>query len=102
MLSWESLFEKTFPLKSYYLMQFLRPLLSRKRPASELTGPSPKAGVHEAGSAQNVNRSANCMTRGSPDSVVMLAALPLVILPFGWPNSGVFVTLKTSQRASTL
>src|SRR5215472_12814165 len=41
---------------------------------------------------------ANCITLGSPESVVMLPAAPLVMFPLGWPNSGVLVRLKTSHR----
>src|SRR5215471_12319933 len=42
------------------------------------------------------------MTRGSPDRLVILPAALLLKLLLGWPNSGVLVTLKTSQRNSRL
>src|SRR5262244_1267558 len=47
---------------------------------------------------QNDTLNANCITRGSPESVVMLPTAPLVALEFGCPNSGVLLTLKTSHR----
>src|SRR5262249_16229863 len=47
---------------------------------------------------QNDTLRANCITRGSPESVVILPTAPLVTLEFGCPNSGVLLTLKTSHR----
>ena len=61
-----------------------------------------RSGPERSVTTQNASRNANCITRGSPESDVILATPPLVIFPFGWPNSGVFVTLNTSQSASML
>src|SRR5262249_11716237 len=47
---------------------------------------------------QNSNLKANCITRGSPESVVILPTAPLVKLFWGCPKITALATLKTSQR----
>src|SRR5580698_2065804 len=62
---------------------------------------SPRSSVAEPDvPAYQFTRMANCMTRGSPESEVMDAALPLLTFPLGWPNKAWLATLNTSHRAS--
>ena len=51
---------------------------------------------------QKANRSANCITRGSPARLVILPKLPEFTLFVGSPKYAVFRRLKVSQRNSRL
>src|SRR2546429_6789878 len=50
---------------------------------------------------QNTSRSANCITRGSPASLVIVATAALLMFDSGTPNSSALKRLNTSQRSST-
>src|SRR2546429_2320008 len=50
---------------------------------------------------QNTSRSANCITRGSPASLVIVATAALLMFDSGRPNSSALKRLNTSQRSST-
>src|SRR5262247_3611684 len=50
------------------------------------------------GNVQNDSRSANCISRGSPASELILPTEPLLRLEVGCPNSAWLNRLNTSQR----
>src|SRR5262249_38750427 len=49
---------------------------------------------------QKLRRSANCITRGSPASVVIVPTFVALMVRFGNPKLARFKALKTSQRKS--
>src|SRR5262249_44917976 len=51
---------------------------------------------------QKLNLSANCITRGSPERVVILPKAELLKLRSGNPNCGALNALNISQRSSKL